>query len=130
MNRDSALSPTWIIVLGLVSFNLASCAGPWESPLKSCIQPSDHAREHAFKGADGEQVDGAVLGAGDGGVVLAHRRNANACSWLPYARTMRDQGRRVLLFQFGSNPAGEVVRTEVLAGVRVGKWFLCDVGVS
>ena len=112
MNRESALKATWVIVLGLagmlVSSSLASCAWPWESPLKSCVQPSDHARELTFQAAGGEQVHGAVLGKGDVGVVLAHRQTANACSWLPYARLL-DKGRRVLLFDFGSDATGDVV---------------------
>jgi pimeloyl-ACP methyl ester carboxylesterase len=51
-----------------------------------------------FRAADGVLLDGAALGSGKTGVVLAHASPADLCGWVPYARVLSHAGFRVLLF--------------------------------
>ncbi len=50
-----------------------------------------------FRASDGVLLDGAVLGDGKTGVVLAHESPADLCGWVPYARVLSRAGFRVLL---------------------------------
>jgi dienelactone hydrolase len=67
------------------------------------------AQEVFFQSSKGERVVGAVLGDGEIGVILAHKVSSDLCEWLPYATRLRDTGRRVLIFDFGSDPVADVV---------------------
>lgn len=51
-----------------------------------------------FRAADGVLLDGATLGRGKTGVVLAHQSPADLCGWVPYAKVLSAAGFRVLLF--------------------------------
>jgi pimeloyl-ACP methyl ester carboxylesterase len=51
-----------------------------------------------FRASDGVLLDGAALGHGKTGVVLAHESPADLCGWVPYARVLSRAGFRVLLF--------------------------------
>jgi pimeloyl-ACP methyl ester carboxylesterase len=51
-----------------------------------------------FRAADGVPLDGAALGSGRTGVVLAHESPADLCGWVPFAQTLAHAGFRVLLF--------------------------------
>jgi alpha-beta hydrolase superfamily lysophospholipase len=51
-----------------------------------------------FRASDGVLLDGATLGSGRTGVVLAHESPADLCGWLPFAQTLDRAGFRVLLF--------------------------------
>lgn len=53
-----------------------------------------------FKAADGVRLDGAVLGKGRTGVVLATEYPAELCSWIPEALLLEGRGFRVFLFDF------------------------------
>jgi dienelactone hydrolase len=53
-----------------------------------------------FTSADGSRLDGAVLGTGSTGVVLATESPGDVCRWLPEALVLRKQGLRVFLFDF------------------------------
>ena len=106
-----------VILLPAVSCGTAgqSAATPRASstptlrPLESCVQASDLAREVSFKSSKGEGVIGAVLGDGPVGVTLAHSAQSDLCEWLPYAKRLRDMGRRVLIFDFAFDTVGDVV---------------------
>lgn len=50
-----------------------------------------------FPTPDGVRLDGAALGNGTTGVVLAHESPADLCGWVPYARVLSHAGFRVLL---------------------------------
>jgi pimeloyl-ACP methyl ester carboxylesterase len=50
-----------------------------------------------FRASDGVLLDGATLGSGDTGIVLAHESPADLCGWLPYAGALGRAGFRVLL---------------------------------
>jgi pimeloyl-ACP methyl ester carboxylesterase len=62
-----------------------------------CGTPLD-AKVGWFHASDGVLLDGAALGAGKTGVVLAHESPADLCGWIPYARMLSHAGFRVLLF--------------------------------
>jgi len=47
----------------------------------------------------------AVLGSGPVGVVLSNQSDQNLCGWLPFGRTLAAHGFRVLLYDYGANPA-------------------------
>ena len=51
-----------------------------------------------FHASDGILLDGASLGHGKTGVVLAHESPADLCGWVPYARVLSRAAFRVLLF--------------------------------
>jgi pimeloyl-ACP methyl ester carboxylesterase len=53
-----------------------------------------------FQAADGVRLDGAVLGGGRTGVVLATEYPADLCNWLPEALVLQKRGFRVFLFDF------------------------------
>jgi len=61
-----------------------------------------------FRASDGALLDGAAVGDGDVGVVLAHESQSDLCPWLPFAKTLAEHGYRALAFDFrgsGSSPA-------------------------
>jgi dienelactone hydrolase len=67
-----------------------------------------------FKAADGARLDGAVLGTGSTGVVLATESPGDVCSWLREALVLRKRGLRVFLFDFrgmGASPLPTQLRT-------------------
>ena len=66
---------------------------------KRCAQKAA-ATTFWFKASDGARLDGAVLGSGRTGVVLATEYPADLCQWLPEALVLQARGLRVLLFDF------------------------------
>jgi len=81
---------------------------PRMPPLEICVDAGDNATQVAFPSAVGETVYGASFGSGDVGVVLAHQYMSDLCEWVPEARRLRDQGRRVLAFDFDTDLVNEV----------------------
>jgi alpha-beta hydrolase superfamily lysophospholipase len=77
-----------------------------------------------FHATDGVLLDGAAMGDGKTGVVLAHESPADLCGWAPFAELLSRAGARVLIFDhrhFGlsqspSDPAKEGRFTPDLAG--------------
>jgi pimeloyl-ACP methyl ester carboxylesterase len=53
-----------------------------------------------FRASDGARLDGAMLGTGRTGVVLATEYPADLCDWIPEALVLRARGFRVVLFDF------------------------------
>ena len=82
---------------------------PRMPPLDVCVEPSDGARQVAFSGPKGETVYGASVGSGDVGVVMAHQYFGSLCEWWPEARRLRDQGYRVVAFDFGHDLVDNVI---------------------
>jgi pimeloyl-ACP methyl ester carboxylesterase len=72
---------------------------PLPSLSKRCGTPAG-GTTFWFRTADGARLDGAVLGSGTRGVVLATEFPRDLCSWLPEALVLRKRGLRVLLFDF------------------------------
>jgi pimeloyl-ACP methyl ester carboxylesterase len=79
--------------------------------VERCVTRAERKRVVRFRAADGARLVGLLLGAGSRAVVLAHQGGGgapgNLCAWLPYARTLKAAGFRVLVFDhrgFGSSP--------------------------
>ena len=107
----SSVSLLLTLVLSIDCGEVASrpAGSPSPRPLESCVQDSDQAREVVFASAKGERVVGAILGTGAVGIVLAHQVQSDLCEWLPYAKRLRDMGRRALIFDFALDLSGDVV---------------------
>jgi dienelactone hydrolase len=90
-----------------------------------CLGPAERSAEVWFEASDGTRLSGVLLGQGRTGVLLAHQRWFNLCSWMPFARHLAQQGYRVLAFDFrgfGAShaPAGSAARSldlDIAAGV-------------
>jgi alpha/beta superfamily hydrolase len=79
--------------------------------VERCVTRAERRRVVRFRAADGARLVGVLLGSGRKAVVLAHQGGGgapgNLCAWMPYARTLRAAGYRVLVFDhrgFGSSP--------------------------
>ena len=108
------------LLVGVLALAAAACGGGGAAPPAppstgqqaglACVQPEDQAQQVRFRGENGADLAGVVLGDGRVGVVLAHQAGEDLCSWLPYARALAEQGYRVLAFDFqghgASSPAG------------------------
>ncbi len=53
-----------------------------------------------FEATDGTLLDGAFVGSGNSGVVLAHEYPADLCGWWPFATYLARRGFLVLAFDF------------------------------
>ena len=92
---------------------------------KRCLTGDELRAEVWFDAPDGAHLAGVVLGQGRTGVVLAHQRWFSLCSWMPFARTLAQQGFRVLAFDFrgfGISPpmsgrAGRSLDLDVAGGI-------------
>jgi pimeloyl-ACP methyl ester carboxylesterase len=65
-----------------------------------CSQPQVRATTFRFKASDGVLLDGAVLGGGPVGIVLAHESGGDLCRWVPYGDLLSKEGFRVLVFDY------------------------------
>jgi pimeloyl-ACP methyl ester carboxylesterase len=73
---------------------------------ETCLRQTERAAAVSFAADDGAKLVGVLLGRGPRGVVLAHEKYADLCSWLPYGRTLVARGYRVLALDlrgFGSS---------------------------
>ncbi len=103
----------------LVAVAAAGCGGgskqnvPKQPPPAIASRCGDEAqgveaKEVWFRATDGALLDGAAVGDGDVGVVLAHESPSDLCPWLPFAKTLADHGYRAFPFDFrgsGASPA-------------------------
>jgi pimeloyl-ACP methyl ester carboxylesterase len=67
---------------------------------KRCSEPRVRATAFRFKAGDGVLLDGAVLGRGPVGIVLAHESGGDLCRWVPYGDRLSRKGFRVLVFDY------------------------------
>jgi alpha-beta hydrolase superfamily lysophospholipase len=66
------------------------------------------AKQVWFRASDKALLDGAEVGDGDIGVVLAHEYPSDLCPWLPFAKDLADHGYRAFAFDLrgsGASPA-------------------------
>jgi dienelactone hydrolase len=106
----------WLLLLGLL---VASCGGSSKQNVPKRPPPavaqrcgdeakSVDAKQVWFRASDGALLDGAEVGDGAVGVVLAHESESDLCPWLPFAKTLAGHGYRAFGFDFrgsGSSPA-------------------------
>ena len=90
MGRVLRASCALIVLVGTAVVATASALPAGE---QACI-----ATNARFRTADGEMLQGAVLGRGTTGVVFAHQLGGDRCQWLPFARELRAKGYRALVF--------------------------------
>jgi dienelactone hydrolase len=69
---------------------------PLPQPSTRCGPPEVPAQVLRFQASDGVRIDGAMVGSGPAGVVLAHQSNSDLCGFWPYAVFLSQQGLRVL----------------------------------
>ena len=72
-----------------------------------CVNKSDRARIIRFSASDRARLLGVSLGSGRIGVALGHESDGTLCNWMPFARILKQNGYRVLAFDFrgwGSSP--------------------------
>jgi pimeloyl-ACP methyl ester carboxylesterase len=85
---------------------------------KRCAFPTVAAHTFWFAAKDGTMLDGAVLGSGTTGIVLAHEYPADLCGWWPYAVHLSRLGFRVMLFDTrcaGVSECPDGGRTEIVS---------------
>jgi len=89
--------------VALISALLAgAAAGATELPPLAgrCSVPNVHATTFRFKTGDGVLLDGAVIGQGRVGIVLAHESVGDLCNWVFEGNLLSRQGLRVLMFDY------------------------------
>jgi pimeloyl-ACP methyl ester carboxylesterase len=80
---------------------LAGSSKAATAPVHSdCVKKSDRATSLRYESSDGASLGGVSFGEGKVGVVFAHPKNQDLCSWLPLAREVARKGYRVMLFDF------------------------------
>lgn len=99
-----AAAAAFIVFLGLASGCgrttkvLDARGGSLPALGKRCGGGRVKAKVGWFRATDGVLLDGASLGDGKTGVVLAHESPADLCGWVPYAKVLSAAGFRVLIF--------------------------------
>ena len=90
----------WVGALALLALAATLAAPP--SVATQCGSAYDdlQAKTFWFRSSDGVRLNGAELGRGRTGVVLANQHNDTLCSWLDYAQVLSRNGFRVLAFDF------------------------------
>jgi pimeloyl-ACP methyl ester carboxylesterase len=63
---------------------------------------------------EGTELDAALVGEGDVGVVLGHQFRSDMCSWLPFAKRLAQGGMQALAINFVSTSLDD----DVVAGVQ------------
>jgi pimeloyl-ACP methyl ester carboxylesterase len=71
-----------------------------ESTAAPCGEDGVEAVTFATEG--GAQVDAALVGDGETGVVLGHQFRSNFCSWVPFAKQLAERDMRALAINFVS----------------------------
>lgn len=103
----------WLVPLAMLA---AGCGGGSKQSLPKQPPPTLASRCGAdaqgvtakrvwFRASDGSLLDGAEVGDGDVGVVLAHESPSDLCPWLPFAKTLADKGYRAFAFDFRGSGA-------------------------
>jgi pimeloyl-ACP methyl ester carboxylesterase len=104
----------------------AALATPTTAALdKPCLREVGSARPFRFRTSAGAMLVGVVLGRGHTGLVLAHGRGDDLCTWLPWGQRFAQRGYQALAFDFegfggsrrGSGPDARI-DTDVAAAVE------------
>jgi alpha-beta hydrolase superfamily lysophospholipase len=106
----------WLVLVAVVA---AGCGGgskqnvPGRPPPALATRCGDdvkgvEAKQVWFRASDNALLDGAAVGDGDVGVVLAHEYPSDLCPWLPFAKTLAGHGYRAFALDLrgsGASPA-------------------------
>ena len=87
-------------------------AGPATSPAEPATTAATACGDEAAEAVtltteDGANLDAAILGEGDVGVVLGHQFRSDMCSWVPFAKQLAERGMRALAINFASSSLDE-----------------------
>jgi dienelactone hydrolase len=119
---------SWLLLLVVLASGCGGGGSKQSSPKnpppavdKRCGDDAKGVDAHPvwFRASDGALLDGAEVGDGDVGVVLAHESDSDLCPWLPYAKALADKGYRAFAFDFrgsGKSPpqfAAKAVRYDL-----------------
>ena len=103
--RVAAARPSRAFVV--LAFVLAGCGGSSDSidkppPPGVAERCGEHVKAEAlwFRASDGNLLDGALLGQGERGIVLAHGYPGDVCGELGTGQWLAQRGFRVLVFDF------------------------------
>jgi hypothetical protein len=87
----------------------ASSQAPSPRLVDGCLRLGADARAIHVGVSGSLAIEGAVVGQGRAGVVLANQSDRDLCSWLRFARALTRAGFRVLLFDYsGADPQADV----------------------
>ena len=79
-----------------------------DKPLVGASCPADVAGGTQVRFGADDYLAGVVRGTGTTGVVLSHEYESDSCNWLPYAKTLADEGYLTLAFDFAGNGASDL----------------------
>jgi pimeloyl-ACP methyl ester carboxylesterase len=74
----------------------------------------DDAEAVTLTTEDGAELNAALLGEGEVGVVLGHQFRSDMCSWVPFAKQLGERGMRALAINFVSAS----IDADMVAGAR------------
>jgi pimeloyl-ACP methyl ester carboxylesterase len=104
-----------VAAIALFLFLFVGCGGDAKSTtpasrlVDGCLRLGTDTRAIHIRISGSFAVEGAVVGRGRAGVVLANQSDRNLCSWLSFARVLTRAGFRVLLFDYsGVDPQADV----------------------
>lgn len=83
-----------------------STSPPPPGSVDGCFTPAQGSVE-TVPGTGGGTVTLAVIGTGPRVVLLSNESDENLCSWLPFARRLAVSGYRVVLWDYGPDPAAD-----------------------
>lgn len=79
---------------------------------------------------DGAELDGALVGDGETGVVLGHQFRSDMCSWIPFAKQLAERNLRALAINFVSTSLDDDMVTAARELQRRGAERIMLVGAS
>ena len=82
-------------------------AGPGTAPENTATTTAtacgdEEAEAVTLTTEDGAELDAALLGEGEVGIVLGHEFRNDMCSWVPFAKQLAERGMQALAINFGS----------------------------
>jgi alpha-beta hydrolase superfamily lysophospholipase len=88
-------------------------------PVASCVDEDEQRTSGVrLKRADGQTVDGLVLGSGSAAVILANQSDGDLCQWKSHAQILAQQGYLAIVFNYSPWSGAE---NDVLAAVTTAR---------
>jgi esterase/lipase len=115
--RAASILATFVVLVGCGGGG--GEAGPASVPAETATTAAtacgdDEAEALALTTEGGAELDAALLGEGEVGVVLGHQYRSDMCSWVPFAKQLAERGMLVLAINFASASIDE----DMVAGAR------------
>ena len=103
-------------VLVLALLGVSGCGGGDAESTSTPVCGESDVQSITLTTEDGVELDGALVGDGEVGVVLGHELRSDYCSWLPFAKKLADHEVRALAINFASASASP--DDDMVAGAR------------